>query len=140
MAKPNLIQINLFDDPSTAQEKPSYSSEHTASLIARRHRQLLLHSYLYYHVGETLIDDHTFDEWRLELVKLHKQFPEEARKTPYASLCQVFIESPSGYSIKEKDYPPEIVSTAIHLLYQVKYKSIEDFETFCARRGFRIEG
>lgn len=135
----NMIQASLFDYLGAAPEGTNPRlTEDPASLIARRHRQLLLHSFLYYHVGETLIDDATFDEWRLQLVELHRQYPDLASKAPYASLCQVFIESPSGYSIKEKDYPPEIVSTAIHLLYQTKYKTVEDFETFCARRGFKI--
>lgn len=135
------VQLNLFDNLCSVTPEPAPSERfpgpaEVAALIARRHRQLLVHSYLYYQLGESLIDDPTFDRWRLELVDLWRAHPDLAKNAPYADLCKTFVESPSGYSIR--DYPPEIVSTAVRLLYQLRYKGTVRFEEFCARLGLRI--
>ena len=43
-------------------------------------------------------------------------------------------ENASGFSISK--YPPEIVSAALHLLYQTNYVDSMSFETFLARFGY----
>lgn len=136
------VQLNLFDEPASFAPKSAMPAETSgldadvAALIARRHRQLLVHSYLYYQLGESVVADPTFDRWRLELVDLWRRYPDVARRAPYADLCQTFVESPSGYAIRE--YPPEIVSTAVHLLYQLRYRDTVGFDEFCARLGLRL--
>jgi hypothetical protein len=89
-------------------------NEEILSLISKRHRQLLVHSYIYYVLGQNLIQDYTFDMWRRELVDLHKKYPEESQKAPYYDICKGFDDSPSGYWIRL--YPDKIISTAYHLL------------------------
>ena len=44
------------------------------------------------------------------------------------------IENASGFSISK--YPPEIVSAALHLLYQTSYIDSMSLETFLARFGY----
>lgn len=50
-----------------------------AELINRRMRQVIVHSVMYYHYDESIIDDHTFDKWCVELLKLIQAHPEVAR-------------------------------------------------------------
>ncbi|WP_375790254.1 DNA ligase LigA-related protein [Paenibacillus agricola] len=38
----------------------------TADLIARRRRQIFVHSAIYYRLGTSVIDDATFDRWGRE--------------------------------------------------------------------------
>lgn len=41
--------------------------------IRQRRSQMLVHSYLYYHLNESIIDDSTFDMWAKELAQLQKE-------------------------------------------------------------------
>lgn len=58
-------------------------------LINRRRRQIHVHSALYYHLGETLVDDTTFDKWSNELVRLQSDFPES---TDLGYMPEVFAD------------------------------------------------
>jgi hypothetical protein len=40
------------------------------ALIERRRRQLLVHSFIYYHLDGSAVDDHTWQRWADELVDL----------------------------------------------------------------------
>lgn len=104
------------------------------SLISRRQRQLLVHSYLYYVLDESIVSDTDYDRWCEELVTLQTQHRDLAQKTPYWNICQSFDASGSGYWIQR--YPPEIVTTAVHLLWQHKGKP-EPFDDFISRYGLR---
>ncbi len=42
--------------------------------IARRRRQLLIHSYLYYGLDSPIISDEQWDHWARQLVKLQAKF------------------------------------------------------------------
>jgi hypothetical protein len=91
-------------------------SEDISELILRRRRQFLVHSFLYYVLDESIISDATYDKWCVELVELQRKYPSLAKKLPYHNLCIQLDESASGGYIGRDDYPPEIVSTAFHLL------------------------
>jgi hypothetical protein len=52
------------------------TNEEIAALIKRRRLQLLIHSCIYYRLNDNIIDDHTFDRWSDELVKLQTDYPE----------------------------------------------------------------
>lgn len=47
-----------------------------AELIRRRRAQMLVHSYIYYWMHSSIIDDHTFDRWGRELADLQEKHPE----------------------------------------------------------------
>lgn len=67
-------------------------------LISRRRRQILVLSFLYYQLNESLIDDYTFDTWSKELVNLQSRYSTEAMKSVYAKEFKDFDGS-SGYDL-----------------------------------------
>ncbi|AHI29719.1 DNA ligase LigA-related protein [Marinobacter similis] len=44
-------------------------------LIRRRRAQMLIHSYLYYWMGVTIVSDHQWQDWANELRDLQQQHP-----------------------------------------------------------------
>lgn len=48
------------------------------SLIKRRRRQVLVHSYIYYVLNDNIISDEQWSKWAEELEQLQKQYPEES--------------------------------------------------------------
>ena len=97
--------------------------------------QFLVHSFLYYELGEPLISDHQYDEICSELKKFCKSTPEIS--VPYWEIVKQLGEESSGFFIKK--YPPPIVSKAMHLLYQENYAKRIDFDEFVTRFGYRRE-
>lgn len=89
--------------------------EEIYELINRRTRQMIVHSYLYYRLNESVISDHTFDLWCKELCELKEKYPEIACKTPYWKIGQQFDASGSGYFINQ--YPTELMVDAEILVY-----------------------
>ena len=55
-----------------------------AELILRRRMQMLVHSYIYYHLDANLISDKQFDAWGKELVRLQADYPDIAKQVDYA--------------------------------------------------------
>jgi NAD-dependent DNA ligase len=53
-------------------------------LIAQRRRQIAVHSFIYYRLGTSIIDDAKYDRWARELHRLQTEHPEESAKAPYA--------------------------------------------------------
>ena len=51
--------------------------------IRQRRRQILLHSYIYYNLNESIVSDSDWSKWAMELVNLQKAFPEESLRTQY---------------------------------------------------------
>ena len=60
------------------------NNEEIAALISQRRRQMLVHSFLYYRMGTSLVTDKQFDKWAYELHDLQRQYPEIAAACPYA--------------------------------------------------------
>jgi hypothetical protein len=90
-------------------------------LMNRRQRQILVHSFLYYQLNESIISDHTFDMWSKELADLMVQYPEIAKKTVYYDSFKGFDGS-SGYDLPYTN--PEIQDTGYKLLrYHKKIKA-----------------
>ena len=94
--------------------KPKVDS--VATKIKRLRRIILVHSCIYYHYGENLVDDAQFDKWGWELKELEKQNPEIAATVEFAKEFKGYAESntTSGY-----DLPytlPEIMRKAEQLL------------------------
>jgi NAD-dependent DNA ligase len=85
------------------------------SLIRRRRRQILVHSCLYYRLNESIVPDHVYDGWALQLAVLHENFPEEASEVEYHEYFQGFTgETVSGFDLPV--HLPEIIAIAHSLL------------------------
>ena len=98
-------------------------------------RRFLVHSFLYYQLDESIIGDHNYDQICVQL--------KEAVKGQDKYLHQNIIEKSlgaegSGFSIRKKEYPPEIVSTAFHLLYQDKFSEAKSFREFLSSYGYGV--
>lgn len=111
------------------------SIESLRELINRRRRQFLVHCYLYYELGVSIIDDATFDSIAKELYELQKKYPDVAAAMEYDNICSGLDDSLSGYYIKY--YPPEIKSRAVSLLAYTQRKS---FDEICQTYGIPIAG
>ena len=83
--------------------------EKVKELIERRRRQLAVHSYLYYRLDESIISDHKFDAWAMELVDLQNKYPKIAATAIYAEYFGDFDGS-TGYDLPT--HLPEIRSMA----------------------------
>ena len=46
--------------------------------IRQRRRQMLVHSYIYYELNDSIISDATWSKWAKELAQLQKDYPEES--------------------------------------------------------------
>lgn len=66
--------------------------------IQQRRYQMLVHSYLYYQLNNSIVSDSDFDRWAKELVELTENHPEEARKTRYHEEFKNFDGS-SGFDL-----------------------------------------
>lgn len=103
--------------------------------LERLVRQFLVHSFLYYQLDESIIGDHNYDQICIQL--------KEAVKSQDKYLHQNIIEKSlgaegSGFSIHKKDYPPQIISAAFHLLYQDKFSEKKSFREFLSSYGYGV--
>ena len=104
--------------------------------IRQKVRQYLVHSFLYYRLDESIISDRDYDKICIEVGKL-VQTKSAANLFPYFDLVKINLyEDASGFSVRK--YPEEIVSTAMHLLYQSIYIKSMTFETYLARFGYSL--
>ncbi len=106
-----------------------------STLLQQQVRQFLVHSFLYYQLGESIISDSQYDHLCQSLQASLAQTPE---KVPYQDLVQQALgQEGSGFSIKK--YPAPIITVALHLLYQAHNENQGDFEEFVIRHGYRLE-
>ena len=97
-------------------------------------RQFLVHSFIYYQLNESIIGDEKYDQLCVSL----KKEVEEQNDYLYQELIEPSLGSEgSGFAIPTKAYPPRIVSTALHLLYQDQYKHRVDLDTFLKSYGYK---
>lgn len=83
------------------------------ALINRRRRQILVHSVIYYKLGDNIISDHQWQDWANELDALQKAFPDIANKCVYADAFKKF-DPCSGFNLPLDD--PWAVNKARQLL------------------------
>ena len=100
--------------------------------IARKQRQFLVHSFIYYKLNDSLITDEAYDKLCKDLYNLQQQ----SLEGPYDTLCKPLDSSGSGYYILE--YPPEIESVGLRMLWYQKYKTIKGFEDFLAENNYEV--
>lgn len=109
--------------------------------LERRMRQFLVHSYIYYQLDDSILDDHQYDFLCKRMVFLMKKHPEIAKECKYYNICKEADASGSGFYIQS--YPPEIMTTAFRRLWHNKKDNVPEFnETFAyfiSRWGRKIE-
>ena len=66
------------------------SHDVVSKLIERRRRQLIVHSVIYYKLGESIIGDYDWSMWAKELAELQEQYPNIAKICPYAEAFEGF--------------------------------------------------
>ena len=103
-------------------------------LILKKIRQYLVHSFLYYQLDESIISDSNYDQICKDVTKLISDNSDKNSLPFHDFVKSILTENTSGFSISK--YPPEIVSAALHLLYQTNYIDSVTFETFLARFGY----
>jgi len=87
------------------------------ALIQRRRLQILIHSYLYYREGTSIIPDSLFDTWCKELKFIQDRNPQLCEFVDYDEDFRNF-DGVSGYNLNYMR--PEIVSKAKQLLHYKK--------------------
>ena len=104
--------------------------------VQQKVRQYLVHSFLYYRLDESIISDRHYDKICVEVLKLI-QSKSATSLFPYYDLVKTNLsEDASGFSVRK--YPAEIVSTAMHLLYQHSYIKPMKFDAYLARFGYSV--
>ena len=102
--------------------------------LDRLSRQFLVHSFLYYQLNESIIGDDKYDQICVTL----KKEVEGQNDYLYQELIESYLGNEgSGFAIPTKAYPPRIVSTALHLLYQDQYKDKVTLDTFLKSYGYK---
>lgn len=81
--------------------------------ILQRRLQILVHSAIYYGMGESLVSDHTWNMWAQELVKLQKENPTISKRVDYHEAFENFDGS-TGFDLPYRH--PEIMAKAQYLL------------------------
>ena len=105
-------------------------------LIQQKIRQYLVHSFLYYKLDESIISDRHYDHICADVAGLISDNSAKNALPFHALVKSSLTENASGFLISK--YPPEIVSAALHLLYQTSYIDTMSFETFLARFGYSM--
>ena len=103
-------------------------------LIQQKIRQYLVHSFIYYQLDESIISDIHYDHICNDVAKLISDNSSKNFLPFHEPVKLNLTENVSGFSISK--FPPEIVSAALHLLYQTNYIDLMSFETFLARFGY----
>ena len=107
-----------------------------SELIQQKILQYLVHSFLYYQLDESIISDRHYDEICAEVLQLMETYTGSSL-LPYHELVKKSLsEDASGFSLKK--YPVEIISSALHLLYQHNAVKSMTFDTFLTRFGYSL--
>lgn len=105
-----------------AQPYEIYSGEELkiAEKIQQRRYQMLVHSYIYYELDDSIVSDSQWSKWAAELAELQHQYPEIAERIIYADDFKGWDGSSGAFL----DYSnkPNIVVTANKLLQSRKSK------------------
>jgi NAD-dependent DNA ligase len=96
---------------------PSFSAKDKIELLQRF---TLVNSYLYYHLGMTIISDHRFDEECRQLYSLMQEYPKEYAESRYYYAMDDFVPYTSfGHveRLNKKDFD----SISLHALYSYRF-------------------
>ena len=107
-----------------------------SKLIRQKIRQYLLHSFLYYQLDESIIADRHYDDICAEVLQLMQTYAGSSL-LPFQELVKISLsDDASGFSVRK--YPAEIISSALHLLYQHNAFKSMSFDTFLTRFGYSL--
>lgn len=67
--------------------------------ILQRRRQILVHSYIYYELDDSLVEDSKWSKWARELVDLQRSYPDISKRVPYYESFKDFDAS-TGFDFK----------------------------------------
>lgn len=87
-------------------------SEAIKAKIEQRRRQIMVHSYIYYEMDDSLVSDAQWSQWAKELVWLTQEFPDIAKECVYSKEFDGF-EGSTGFDFK---YPENIKNRAAKLI------------------------
>ena len=85
------------------------------SRMNQRERQLLVHSYIYYELNDSIIPDDKWSRWAAELAELRDAHPDIFKQSAYAEAFADFDPS-TGYNLYRWYMRSEIVNKALYLL------------------------
>ena len=85
------------------------------SLINRRERQILVHSYIYYELDKNIISDATWTKWAFELTELRDRHPDIYEQSEYATTFRDFDGS-TGFDLYSAYMRPEIINKGEYLV------------------------
>jgi NAD-dependent DNA ligase len=71
--------------------------------IKQRRRQMLLHSFMYYRMGESLVSDEQFDKWARELLFLQTEYPQESLEVEFYEDFKTW-DATTGYHLSFHEY------------------------------------
>lgn len=74
------------------------SDNEIKELIKRRRKQIVVHSFGYYRMNDTLVNDSVFDSWCNELVNLQKEYPDIAKQVELHDYFEDFDGS-TGFNL-----------------------------------------
>ena len=74
---------------------------------------MLVHSFIYYQLNTSIIEDKTFDKWAYELADAIRNYPEIAKQTPFYNDFKDF-DGTTGYNLNFGD--PDIQNVGLRLL------------------------
>ena len=109
-------------------------ADESEELVELRQRalQFLVHSFLYYRLGDSVVSDKFFDQVAEELRALRAKHTKA--EMPYAEVIDPAL-GPEASGFRIRKYPPRIISTAFKLLYAATAPEV-DFLEFVERRGY----
>ena len=90
--------------------------------IKQRRLQMLVHSYIYYELNDTIISDAKWSTWAKELVELQTKYPEEANKVDYAKEFSDFDGS-TGFNLPKNDWVKNKAEYLLNLKTNIKKPS-----------------
>ncbi len=92
-----------------------------ACKIQQRRLQMLIHSYIYYRMDDSIISDHQWSAWAKELVELQKTYPKIADKVAYAEDFKNFDGS-TGFDLPLDDEYVIVKATELYRLHKERAK------------------
>ena len=107
-----------------------------SELIQQKIRQYLVHSFLYYQLDESIISDRHYDEICEDVLHLLETHTGSSLLSYQELVKKSLSEDASGFSLRK--YPVEIISSALHLLYQHNAVKSMTFDTFLTRFGYSL--
>jgi NAD-dependent DNA ligase len=78
-------------------------TQSTKEKINQLRYKMMIHSYIYYRLGDSIIDDSDFDRWGNELVALQEKYPQIASECVYAEAFLGF-DATTGFHLPRDEW------------------------------------